>query len=174
MSVISGIFVVDKLKEKDAEGFERIAVVHNRMEENMSFECFLPPYLRASQCGIQVGSQVFAFVDTVTGLGAALYGMESADVDFVNRNNYHYTKTLTVDKAVTMNDILDVQSNITTKTGNVKASIGDCVATTVSLKNHMHTATLAVSVEGSAGVPPAALPVVAAGSATGTSNPPVP
>ena len=137
--VISGIFIVDELKDKDIEGFERVARVHNQMEDHLTADCFLPPYVRPSQCKIKAGSKVFAFVDTVTGLGVALYGFDDADVDFINRNNYTFTETLTVDKATTMKDTLTVDKNITSSTGDIKASVGDVVATTVSLKTHVHT-----------------------------------
>lgn len=149
--LVSGIFIIDELKEKDAEGFERVARVHNQMEDHLTADCFLPPYVRPSQCKIKAGSKVFAFVDTVTGLGVALYGFDDADVDFINRNNYTFTETLTVDKATTLKDTLtvdkattlkdkcDVTKNITSRTGDIKANVGDVVATTVSLKTHVHT-----------------------------------
>lgn len=139
MAIISGIFIVDELKDKDAEGFERVARVHNQMEDHLTADCFLPPYVRPSQCKIKAGSKVFAFVDTVTGLGVALYGFDDADVDFINRNNYTFAETLTVEKATTLKDKCDVTKNITSSTGDIKASVGDVVATTVSLKTHVHT-----------------------------------
>ena len=134
--IISGIFIVDELKDKDAEGFERVARVHNQMEEHMTADCFLPPYIRPSQCKIKVGSKVFSFVDTVSGFGVALYGFDGIDVDYINRAEYHYTKTLTVDGAVTMKDKLDV-------TKDIKSASGDVVATTISLKGHTHPITAA-------------------------------
>ena len=138
MAIISGIFIVDELKDKDAEGFERVARVHNQMEEHMTADCFLPPYVRPSQCKIKAGSKVFAFVDTVSGFGVALYGFGDADVDFINRNNYTFAETLTVEKATTLHDKLDVTKDITSTTGNITAVKGDCIATTVSLKSHTH------------------------------------
>ena len=134
--IISGIFTIDELKDEDAGGFERAAIAHNQMDESMSFELFLAPYIRPSQCKIKVGSKVFAFVDTVSGLGVALFGFEDADVDYSNRAEYHYTKTLTVDGAVTMKDKLDVTKDIT-------SASGDVVATTISLKGHTHPITAA-------------------------------
>ena len=138
MAIISGIFIVDELKDKDSEGFERVARVHNQMEERMTADCFLPPYIRPSQCKIKAGSKVFAFVDTVSGFGVALYGFDDADIDFINRNNYTFAETLTVEKSTTLNDKCDVKKDITSSTGDIKASVGDVVATTVSLKNHVH------------------------------------
>ena len=171
--VICGYFKVVSLSEKDAQGNNSLARCTSEMNKDIEFSLFIPPYLRENVCSMSQGKIVFGFADTVMGKGVACMGID-CDTGYYQKSPYHFNNTVEVDKAVTMNDKLDVQSNITTKTGNVKASIGDCVATTVSLKNHMHTATLAVSVEGSAGVPPAALPVVAAGTATGTSNPPIP
>ena len=170
--VISGIFIVDALKDKDSEGFERIAVVHNQMDDGISFECFLPPYVRPSQCKIKSGSKVWGIADTTTGMGVALYGFGDADVDFINRNNYHFTETVEIDKSVTAHDTLDVAKDITSSTGNIVASIGDVKATTVSLKLHVHPFTGAASVKGEAGAPPNLLPVIAGGTATGTTNPP--
>ena len=171
--VISGIFVVQSLEGKDAEGFETVALCNNQMEENLTFRCYLPPHLRPSRCEIKTGSKAFGFADTVTGYGVLLQGLD-CDVTFDDKNNYHYTKTLTVDGACDFKDKLDVSKNITSSTGNIKANAGDVVATTVSLKNHVHPATLTASVEGTAGAPPTALPVVAAGTATGSTNPPTP
>ena len=171
--VISGIFVVQSLEGKDAEGFETVALCNNQMEENLTFRCYLPPHLRPSRCEIKAGSKAFGFADTVTGYGVLLQGLD-CDVTFDDKNNYHYTKTLTVDGACDFKDKLDVSKNITSSTGDIKANAGDVVATTVSLKNHVHPATLTASVEGTAGTPPTALPVVAGGTATGTTNPPTP
>lgn len=170
--IISGIFIVDSLKDKDSEGFERIAVVHNQMDDGISFECFLPPYVRPSQCKIRSGSKVWGIADTTTGMGVALYGFGDADVDFINRNNYHFTETVEIDKSVTAHDTLDVTKDITSSTGNITASTGDVKATTVSLKLHVHPFTGVANVEGKAGAPPTVLPVVAGGTATGTTNPP--
>lgn len=132
--IISGIFTIDELKDKDAGGFERIAIAHNQMDDSMSFELFLTPYLRSSQCKIKERSKVWGIADTVTGMGTALYGFEDADVDYINRAEYHYTKTLVVDGAVTMKDKLDV-------TKDIKSTSGDVVATTISLKGHTHPIT---------------------------------
>ena len=148
--LVSGIFIIDELKEKDAEGFESVARAHNQMEENITADLYLTPYLRPSRCDIKAGSKVWGIADTVTGYGAALAGID-CDVTFTDKNNYHYTKTLTVDgacdfkdtltvdKATTMKDKLDVTKNITSSTGDIKANVGDVVATTVSLKTHVHT-----------------------------------
>jgi hypothetical protein len=68
-------------------------------------------------------------------MGAALVGLD-CDVTFTDKNDYHYTKTLTVDGAVTMKDKLDV-------TKDIKSTSGDVVATTISLKGHTHPITAA-------------------------------
>jgi hypothetical protein len=140
--IISGVFIVNSLETKDSEGFETVALCHNQMEENLETRLYLPPYLRPSRCDIKAGSKVFGFADTTTGIGAALAGID-CDVTFTDKNNYHYTKTLTVDGACNFKDKLDVSKNITSSTGDIKANVGDVVATTVSLKNHKHPITIA-------------------------------
>jgi len=140
--IISGVFIVNSLETKDSEGFETVALCHNQMEENLETRLYLPPYLRPSRCDIKAGSKVFGFADTTTGIGAALAGID-CDVTFTDKNNYHYTKTLTVDGVCNFKDKLDVSKNITSSTGDIKANVGDVVATTVSLKNHKHPITIA-------------------------------
>jgi hypothetical protein len=140
--IISGVFIVNSLETKDSEGFETVALCHNQMEENLETRLYLPPYLRPSRCDIKAGSKVFGFADTTTGIGAALAGID-CDVTFEDKNNYHYTKTLTVDGACDFKDKLDVTKAITSSTGDIKANVGDVVATTVSLKNHKHPITIA-------------------------------
>jgi hypothetical protein len=140
--IISGVFIVNSLETKDSEGFETVALCHNQMEENLETRLYLPPYLRPSRCDIKAGSKVFGFADTTTGIGAALAGID-CDVTFTDKNNYHYTKTLTVDGACDFKDKLDVTKAITSSTGDIKANVGDVVATTVSLKNHKHPITIA-------------------------------
>lgn len=140
--IISGVFIVNSLETKDSEGFETIALCHNQMEDHLETRLYLPPYLRPSRCDIKAGSKVFGFADTTTGIGAALAGID-CDVTFEDKNNYHYTKTLTVDGACDFKDKLDVSKNITSSTGDIKANAGDVVATTVSLKNHVHPITVA-------------------------------
>lgn len=133
--IVSGIFIVDSLTDDDSQGFATVARSHNQMDEGISADLHLPPYLRPSRCDIKAGSKVFAFADTVTGMGAALVGLD-CDVTFTDKNDYHYTKTLTVDGAVTMKDKLDV-------TKDIKSASGDVVATTISLKGHTHPITAA-------------------------------
>lgn len=140
--IISGVFIVNSLETKDSEGFETVALCHNQMEENLETRLYLPPYLRPSRCDIKAGSKVFGFADTTTGIGAALAGID-CDVTFEDKNNYHFAKTLTVDGACNFKDKLDVSKNITSSTGDIKANVGDVVATTVSLKNHKHPITIA-------------------------------
>jgi hypothetical protein len=140
--IISGVFIVNSLETKDSEGFETIALCHNQMEDHLETRLYLPPYLRPSRCDIKAGSKVFGFADTTTGIGAALAGID-CDVTFEDKNNYHYTKTLTVDGACDFKDKLDVTKAITSSTGDIKANVGDVVATTVSLKNHKHPITIA-------------------------------
>lgn len=142
--MICGIFIVDSLKDKDTEGFERVARSHNAMDEGLQADLYLPPALRPSQCDIQKGSKVFAIADEATGYGCALYGID-CDVNFVNKNNYHFTKTLTVDDDITGNANMTIKQNIdstagsiTAKLGNITAKVGDVTASTISLKTHVH------------------------------------
>lgn len=142
--MICGIFIVDSLKDTDSEGFERVARSHNAMDTGLQADLYLPPALRPSQCGIKSGSKVFAIADEATGYGCALYGID-CDVDFVNKNNYHFTKTLTVDDDITGNANITIKrnidsatGNITAKLGDIKATVGDVRATAISLKTHIH------------------------------------
>ena len=135
--MICGIFIVDSLKDKDSEGFERVARAHNSMDEGLQADLYLPPALRPSQCGIKSGSKVFAIADEVSGLGAALYGID-CDVNFVNKNRYHFTKTLIVDDDITGNANMTIKQNIDSTAGNITAKVGDVKASTISLKTHIH------------------------------------
>lgn len=147
--VITGIFVVKSLEEKDSEGFESVAVCTNGMSDGLEYRLYLLPHMRPSRCDIKAGSKVFGVADTVIGSGAALAGID-CDVNFHDKNNYTFEETLTVDKSVTMHDTLTVdkavdahdkltvQSNITSNTGNIIATAGDCKATAISLLSHVH------------------------------------
>ena len=135
--MICGIFIVEALKDKDSEGFERVARAHNSMDEGLQADLYLPPAMRPSQCGIKSGSKVFAIADEVSGLGAALYGID-CDVDFVNKNRYHFTKTLTVDDDITGNANMTIKQNIDSTAGNITAKVGDVKASSISLKTHIH------------------------------------
>jgi hypothetical protein len=147
--LVSGFFKVLKLEDGDAQGFERVALCQNLMEEGMTSRLYLPPFMRKSECAIAEGSKVWGISDTVSGLGVALYGTD-CDCEYWSDADLNFKQTLTVDKSVSMNDTLtvekatalhdkcDVTKNITSSTGNITASVGDVKATTISLKTHVH------------------------------------
>lgn len=135
--LVSGFFKVLKLEDGDAQGFERVALCQNLMEEGMTSKLYLPPFLRKSECAIAEGSKVWGISDTVSGLGVALYGTD-CDCEYWSDADLTFKQTLTVEKATTLNDKCDVKKDITSSTGDIKASVGDVVATTVSLKSHTH------------------------------------
>ena len=154
-------FIIEKFSDKkDAQGFSIGANVAVKFDMNLKGFLYLPPHLRQNQCNIMVGSEVFGIMDDVTGIGCAMFGID-CDITFKNLADYEFTKTLTVDGAVTMKDKLDV-------TNDIKSITGDVVATTISLKTHSHPATLTANVTGSvvAGV------VEASGPATGSTESP--
>ena len=135
--LVSGFFKVLKLEDGDAQGFERVALCQNLMEDGMTSRLYLPPFLRKSECAIAEGSKVWGISDTVSGLGVALYGTD-CDCEYWSDADWNFKQTLTVEKATTLNDKCDVKKDITSSTGDIKASVGDVVATTVSLKSHTH------------------------------------
>lgn len=87
-------------------------------------DLYLPPYLRKTQCGIDNGSRVFAVVDDVTGIGAALFGENGADFGYFMDADIEVKKSLTV-------------------TDDIKSTSGDVLAGTISLSNHTHPITVA-------------------------------
>ncbi len=163
--LVSGFFKVVKLEDGDAQGFERVALCQNLMEEGMTSKLYLPPFLRKSECAIAEGSKVWGISDTVSGLGVALYGTD-CDCEYWSDADLTFKQTLTVEKATTLNDKCDVKKDITSSTGDIKASVGDVVATTVSLKNHVHPVTGEFT--GAVGELPAT------GSVTGATDAPTP
>lgn len=164
--LVSGFFKVLKLEDGDAQGFERVALCQNLMEEGMTSRLFLPPFMRKSECAIAEGSKVWGISDSVSGLGVALYGTEGCDYSYWCDADLTLKKTLTVEKATKLNDKCDVKKDITSSNGDIKASVGDVVATTVSLKNHIHTVT--GDFTGTVGELPAT------GAVSGSTNAPTP
>ena len=163
--LVSGFFKVLKLEDGDAQGFERVALCQNLMEEGMTSRLFLPPFMRKSECAIAEGSKVWGISDSVSGLGVALYGTD-CDCGYWSDADLKFKQTLTVEKATTLNDKCDVKKDITSSTGDIKASVGDVVATTVSLKKHVHPVT--GNFTGTVGELPAT------GTVTGSTNKPTP
>ena len=136
--LVSGIFKVKSFEDADSQGFERVALCLNLMEDGMEARLFLPPFVRKSSCSIDVGSKVWGIADTVSGLGCALYGID-CDHEYWSDADLTFKQTLNVKKSVSVEDELTVSKDITSSTGDIKATVGDCVATTISLKTHTHT-----------------------------------
>ena len=158
-----GFFIIDHFSgSQDAAGFYTSAWCLSKMDMNLGAKLFLPPYLRQSQCAISEGDTVFGIADDVSGLGVALYGEGNADFGYFFDADIEIKQKLTVDKATTMKDTLEVTKDITSVTGDV-------TATTISLKTHTHPATLNASVTGS--MSPAGV-VTATGPATGSTGTP--
>lgn len=146
-----GYFIVEKFGEaQDAAGASTTITARNKMDMNIVVTLYLPPYLRKTQCDISAGDTVFGVADDITGIGAAIFGNGAADF------KYFFDADVTIKKNLT------VTSNINSTTGNIKANAGDVVATTVSLKSHIHpitsiTCTDAAAIVGIASAqPPAA------------------
>ena len=158
-----GFFIIDHFSGvQDAAGFYTSAWCLSRMDMNLGAKLFLPPYLRQAQCAISEGDTVFGIADDVSGLGVALFGEGSADFGYLFDADIEIKKRLTVDKKTTIKDSLDV-------TKDIKSVTGDVIATTISLKNHTHPATLTANVTGTA--TPAGF-VEASGPATGSTGTP--
>ena len=163
-----GWFIVENfIDEKDKAGASVLAGCHLKKEERIKVKIYLPPYIRQNSCEIKAGSEVFAVVDDASGTGCAMYCKDdfrySIDADLTIQ------KTLTVDGDTKMNSKLDVEGDtkINSKldvTNDITSTSGDVVATTISLKNHVHPATLAISGSCSTG------PIT--GTATGNTNAP--
>ena len=157
-----GLWKVTALSDADSAGAERIADVVSCMNENIEGSLYLPPYLRPNQCGIAAGSVVVGYVDNVTGKGAAFCGIDDADYGYFMDADVLFKQKVDVTKKVTCRDELEVSKAIPSMTGDVKASIGDVIAATVSLKNHTHHAELLVETSGS--------PTSQTGSAVGNTE----
>ena len=152
---------------KDAQGYQTRVLVESCMVSEWQCILFLPPYLRKVSTSIDVGSVVFGVADSVIGKGAALYS-ESADFSYFWNADVTINKTLTVDKSVTMNDILDVVNDVTVSTGNIKASVGDVQAgpKAISLVSHTHAVTALPC------LPPPPAPQTPIGTVSGSTLPP--
>lgn len=145
-----GYFIVDSFsKDKDSQGFETGINVSVKYDMNLKGFLYLPPHLRKSQCEISVGSEVFGVMDDTTGLGVAMFGVD-CDINFKNQSDYEFTKTLTVD------------GDVTCVKGDIKAKVGDVIATSISLKNHIHQIT---------SIPPQDCAIIVASASSGTPTP---
>lgn len=140
--------VISFLNATDSQGFATTVNASRVEMPAAEFHIFLPPFMRQSTSSISVGSQLYCIVDSVTGQGCALF---SADADF----KYKFDANVEIGKS------LSVQDDITAQSGDVKAGL-------ISLKNHIHSATLTVAgstATGNTGAP--------MGTITGNTHEPV-
>lgn len=141
-----GYFIIQSFDTKqDSSGAKVGANVKSQMDNSITGYLFLPPYLRQNQSNIKIGSVVFGVLDDISGLGAALCGVDDSDFGYFLNADY------TIKKALNVGETIKAQSNIT-------SNAGDVIAGDITLKGHVHTAVL--TVEGT--------------EATGTTNPPTP
>lgn len=164
-----GFFKIVKFlnEGKDTQGYQTRALVESCMVSEWQCVLYLPPYLRQASSSIDVGSVVFGVADSVIGKGCALYS-EDADFSYFWNADVVINKTLTVDKSVTMNDKLNVVSDVTVSTGNIKANIGDVQAGSkaTSLISHTHAVTALPC------LPPPPAPQAPIGTVSGSTLPP--
>ena len=126
-----GFYVVTELTGEDAQGAAFMAKVKSQMNAGIRGTLFLPPYLRPNQCKIDADSVVFGCLDEVTGRGFAIFGQDDADYGYFMDANLELQKTLTVNGATALKDKLDVDKDIKSSNGDVKAG-------TISLQKHKH------------------------------------
>lgn len=140
-----GIYIVISLEgAKDKAGFYTIAKVRNRMNGDIQGRLYLPPYMRQGESNIDTDSEIVGFLDITTGFGFAVVGLDDADFQYFYDADINIKKKLTVDDACDFRDKLDVSKDIVSSTGDIKASVGDVVATLISLQNHTHNVPTAV------------------------------
>ena len=138
--IISGNWKIKSLYDRDAEGFERMALATSCMDSGEEAVLMLPPFMRAAQCTIKIGTKVFGFADTTTGFGVALFSAE-ADYDYTQRGNLMLEKTLSVKGNTTISEgSLSIQSGEIACAGNIRSN-GDVAAGVITLKTHGHVAT---------------------------------
>lgn len=141
-----GYFIIQSFDTKQDSAGAKVGVkVKSQMDNSIAGYLFLPPYLRQNQSNIKIGSVVFGVLDDISGLGAALCGVDDSDFGYFLNADY------TIRKALNVGETIKAQSNIT-------SNAGDVIAGDITLKGHVHTAVL--TVEGT--------------EATGATNPPTP
>lgn len=112
--------ILSFLDDKDAAGVSRLAHCASVMDGRIECDLYLPPYIRATQCNVTVGATVLGVVDDTTGIGCAMYGEGAADFGYFFDSDIHIKNKLTVDD-------------------DIKSTLGDVVAGTISLKGHTHS-----------------------------------
>lgn len=115
--MIITIFVVDSLLSYDSSR-QNACRGHMQSNNDISGIVFLPPYLMPEQTGIRAGSEIVVIFDQKSGFGVAQIGM--GDAEFNGKMNYNIKTTGSIEAD---NDV---------KTGRI------------SLKEHIHSATLNV------------------------------
>lgn len=114
-----GYFIIQSLEGNDAQGAAFRAKVKSQMENGISGELYLPPYMRTNQSNIKAGSVVYGYLDETTGIGAAFYGADDADFKYFFDADINIKQSLTVTK-------------------DIKSVDGDVLADRISLKSHKH------------------------------------
>lgn len=114
-----GYFIIQSLEGNDAQGAAFRAKVKSQMDNGISGELYLPPYMRPNQSNIKAGSVVYGYLDETTGVGAAFYGAD--DADFM----YFFDADIEINKTLTVKD-------------NITSTNGDVIAEKISLKTHKH------------------------------------
>ena len=118
-----GFWIVEKfIGSDDAAGCKTQIRASNKMDMNIKSDLYLPPYMRKSQSDISVGDTVFAIVDDTTGLGAALFGVGSADF------GYFFDADVKIKKS------LDVDGDISTDSDVIAKEIGG----DITMRTHWH------------------------------------
>ena len=90
---------------------------------------YLPPLNRASTSNISVDDIFFGVLDIDSGYGALLCITQGND--FAHKFDYD----------LSIGGELNVTNSIYSTKGNIESKQGDCIATTVSLKQHTHAIT---------------------------------
>ena len=128
-----GYFKINSfIDETDKAGYSIKVNASSVMDDDIKVVMYLPPYLRKAQSNITNNSVVFGVVDDVSGLGAALCGLDGADFQ------YFYDADIDIKKS------LSVKDDITTTNGDViaKTTLND-----VTLKDHIHKVTMIQSAD---------------------------
>lgn len=114
-----GYFIIQSLEGNDAQGAAFRAKVKSQMDNGISGELYLPPYMRPNQSNIKAGSVVYGYLDETTGIGAAFYGADDADFKYFFDADINIKQRLSVTK-------------------DIKSVDGDVIADRISLKSHTH------------------------------------
>lgn len=145
-----GWVIIDKIEGGTAD-------CHAEMDANIELTLYLPVLEQTGQAATATGSRILAIYDTVTGIAGLLYNTDGF--------NFRMSETLSFAKDINVTGKIDAVKDI-------KSSTGDVIATTVSLKRHVHPAMLTVSATGTVALPSPAVTVT--GNASGNTAAPTP